>query len=314
MGVTDATVNGPMFIGMDRGYFTEVGLEVEDNRFDGVTRMMQPLAAGQLDVIGAAITAGLFNAVARDVDVRIVADRGRESPGRSESALVVRQDLWESGAVRSLPDLRGLRVAVPGVQAGSALALEFGHGLEAQGMTIDDVEVVDLATPEANAGLANRSVDAALLTEPLVTQGIAAGISHQLYRSNELYPNLQTGFILYSADFVKNQPEAARRWLLAYMRGVRDYTDAFVKNKNRDTVVGTLIRQTPVKDPNIYAQLTPTYINPNGRLDPTTLIAAQDWFASRGLIPSKIDVPSIVDMQFVDYVLSTLGPYDESAP
>ena len=90
-----------------------------------------------------------------------------------------------------------------------------------------------------------------------MTQGIAAGISHQLYRSGELYPNLQTGFILYSADFVRSQPEAARRWLLAYMRGVRDYTDAFVKNKNRDTVVGTLIRQTPVKDPNIYAQLPP---------------------------------------------------------
>jgi len=314
MGVTDASVNGPMFIGLDRGYFAEQGLDVEDNRFDGVTRMMQPLAAGQLDVIGAAITAGLFNAVGRDVDVRIVADRGRETPGRSESALVVRQDLWESGAVRALPDLRGLRVAVPGAQAGSTLALELGHGLEAQGMTIDDVQVVDLATPEANAALANRSVDAALLTEPLVTQGVAAGISHQLYRSGDLYPGLQTGFILYSADFVRSQPEAARRWLLAYLRGVRDYTDAFVKNKGRDAVVSALIRQTSVKDPALYAQLTPTYINPNGRVDPTTLIAAQDWFAARDLVPRKIDVAAIVDPQFVDYALGILGPYDEAAP
>jgi NitT/TauT family transport system substrate-binding protein len=314
LGVTEATVNGPMFIGMDRGYFAEQGLDVEDSRFDGVTRMMQPLAAGQLDVIGAAITAGLFNAVARDVDVRIVADRGRESPGRSESALVVRADLYDSGAVRSLANLRGLRVAVPGAQAGSTLALELGHGLEAQGMTIDDVEVVDLPIPEANAALGNRSVDAALITEPLVTQGIAAGISRQLHRSGELYPGLQTGFILYSADLARNQSEAARRFMVAYLRGVRDYSDAFTKNKGRDGVVGALMRQTAMKDPNVYAQMTPTYINPNGRLDPTTLIAAQDWFASRELIPRKIDVLSIVDPQFVDFALNLLGPYDESAP
>jgi NitT/TauT family transport system substrate-binding protein len=314
LGVTESSVNGPMFIGMDRGYFTELGLEIDDNRFDGVTRMMQPLAAGQLDVIGAAITAGLFNAVARDVDVRIVADRGRESPGRSESALVVRADLFDSGAVRSLASLRGLRVAVPGAQAGSTLALELGHGLEAQGMTIDDVEVVDVPIPEANAALSNRSVDAALITEPLVTQGINAGISRQLHRSGELYPGLQTGFILYSADLARTQPEAARRFMVAYLRGARDYSDAFTKNKGRDGVVGALMRQTAMKDPNVYAQITPTYINPNGRLDPTTLVAAQDWFSSRELIPRKIDVPAIIDMQFVDFAIGVLGPYDEAAP
>ena len=152
MGVTDATVNGPMFIGMDRGYFTEVGLEIEDNRFDGVTRMMQPLAAGQSTSSARRLRRGCSTPWRATWTCGSWPTAARESPGRSESALVVRQDLWESGAVRSLPDLRGLRVAVPGVQAGSALALELGHGLEAQGMTMDDVDAVDLATPEAKPG------------------------------------------------------------------------------------------------------------------------------------------------------------------
>src|SRR5262249_57304736 len=65
--------DGPIYIALDRGYFGEVGLEVEDIRFDGATRMMAPPAAGQLDVVPASITAGLFNAFARDIDVRIVA-------------------------------------------------------------------------------------------------------------------------------------------------------------------------------------------------------------------------------------------------
>src|SRR5262249_14362918 len=106
--------DGPIYIALDRGYFGEVGLEVEDIRFDGATRMMAPLAAGQLDVVPASITAGLFNAFARDIDVRIVADRGILAPGYGYSGLVVRQPVWDNGAVHALADLRGRKVGVAG--------------------------------------------------------------------------------------------------------------------------------------------------------------------------------------------------------
>ncbi|HZS00750.1 MAG TPA: ABC transporter substrate-binding protein, partial [Chloroflexota bacterium] len=108
-------------------------------RFDGATRMMPALAAGQLEVATAAITAGVFNAFARDIDVRMVADRGILVPGFGPSAVVVRQDLWESGAVRTLADLRGRRVGIAGALGGSAFVFWLGYALEGRGMGLADL-------------------------------------------------------------------------------------------------------------------------------------------------------------------------------
>jgi ABC-type nitrate/sulfonate/bicarbonate transport system substrate-binding protein len=309
VGTVSSLGDAPIYIALDRGYFTEAGLDVEDNRFDAATRMIAPVAAGQLDVISPAITAGLFNAFSRDINVRIVADRGVLAHGFGYSGLVVRQDLWDSGALRTLDALRGQRVGIAGFQAGSSVALLLGHALEARGMSLDDIDVVDLPLPDTNVGLANGSLDAAMQIEPLIALGVANGWFSVLQRSDELYPDQQNAFILYAADFAGNQQEAGRRWMVAYLRGVRDYLDAFVKNQGRDAVAAILANNTSVKDLKLYDQMVPTYINPNGHLNLRTLVEAQDWFAAHGYVPRKVDVPALIDNQFVDYALRVLGEY-----
>jgi NitT/TauT family transport system substrate-binding protein len=309
MGSVGSIGDGPLYIALDRGYFTEFGLDVEDVRFDAATRMMAPLAAGQLELVSAAITAGLFNAFARDIDVRMVADRGVLVPGYGPSGLVVRQDLWDSGAVRTLADLRSRRVGVAGAVAGSAFVLWLGYALENRGMVLEDVEVVDIAIPETNAALANRSIEAGMQIEPQMSLGVANGTFHVLHRSDELYPDQQSAFVIYSADFARNQPEAGRRWMVAYLRGVRDYMDAFTRGRGREEVAAILARNTAVRDVSHFLRMIPNYINPNGHLNVRNLVESQDWFAAHGYIPQKADVPSLVDTQFVDYALSVLGEY-----
>lgn len=71
----------------------------------------------------------------------------------------------------------------------------------------------------------------------------------------------------------------------------------------------TLTRQTSVKDPSVYQLIVTGYMNPNGRLNVETLVGAQDWFASHGYIPQKVDVAALVDHQFVDYAVDVLGVY-----
>ena len=151
MGSNDSVVNGPIYIALDRHYFTDVGLEVEDIRFGAASQMMQPLAAGQLDVVPSAISAGLFNALARDIDVRLVAGRETAKRGFGIFGVVARQDLWDSGAIRTLGDLRGRKVAIAGANAGSTLQMALARGLERQGMSLADLDVVDIPYPDTNA-------------------------------------------------------------------------------------------------------------------------------------------------------------------
>src|SRR5438270_869838 len=66
-----------------------------------------PRGADQLDVGGGGPGPGLFNAILRGVNVRIVGDRSRAAPGTRFNCLAVRKSLLDSGAVRGFADLRG---------------------------------------------------------------------------------------------------------------------------------------------------------------------------------------------------------------
>ncbi len=310
MGSVGSLVDGPLYIALERGYFAEAGLEVEDIRAEGVTRLVAPLAAGQIEVLGAALAAGMYNAFAREIDVRLVADKGRIPPGHGNAGLVVRPDLWESG-VRTLTALRGRRVGLAGYTAGSAVTLFLGVALERQGMSLSDIEPVDVPLPDLNTALSNRSLDAGIQIEPLLTLGLANGLFQLIQRSDELAPNLQSGFVLYSAAFARHQTEAGRRWMVGYLRGVRDYYDAFERNRGRAEVVEILARTTGVRDLSLYDRMVSSYMDPNGRMNVQSLIDAQEWFAAHGYVPQKVDVQALVDYQFVDYALGVLGEYPQ---
>src|SRR6266511_4884 len=92
MGVNNALSDAPLFIAEDRGYFRDAGLEIGMEVFQGGAAMVAPLSAGQLDVGAGVLSTGLYNAIARGVPVRVVADRSREN---GTGAVIVRKDLYD---------------------------------------------------------------------------------------------------------------------------------------------------------------------------------------------------------------------------
>src|SRR5436305_15155266 len=106
------------YLGVDEGYFAEQGIELELVTFDSAANMVAPLATNQLDVGGGAPSAGLYNALRTGVNVRIVADKGHSDPtphGFPVANYIVRKALVDSGQVKGVAELKGLRFAVPAV-------------------------------------------------------------------------------------------------------------------------------------------------------------------------------------------------------
>src|SRR5829696_1438016 len=62
-----------VYLGIARGYFAEQGLEVEYEPFDAGERTIPSLATGQIDVSASGLSAGLYGAVARGAELRVVA-------------------------------------------------------------------------------------------------------------------------------------------------------------------------------------------------------------------------------------------------
>lgn len=303
-GISDAA----FYIANDKGYFKEQGIELEISRFDSAARMVAPLGTGQLDVGGGAPSAGLLNAIARDVPLKIVADKGNMVPGHGYEALVVRKALWDKGGMRSASDLRGKTVALSARDISPEVTLS--AFLKTGGLTVKDVNLVTMAHADMVTALANGSIDAGLPIEPFVTKAVANGVATIWKRDDEIAPRQQVAVVLYGPKFAENR-DLGRRFMLAYLKGARYYNIAFDKSDaaKRNDVVQILVRNTAVKEADLYAKMVMPGIDPNGRVNVDSLADQQDYFLSKGSQKTRIELKQVVDMQYADWAVQKLGQY-----
>jgi NitT/TauT family transport system substrate-binding protein len=295
------------FIAQERGYYQEEGIVVEEIPFDTSTTMLPALAAGQIDVATGGIAAGLFNAIAQGIPVRIVLDVWSAIPGNESGGLLVRKDLIDSGQVRTLADLRGRRIGI--TSRGHATEFSLDLALQREGLTVADVDLALLPYPEMNVALANSNVDGAVSIDPFVALAVSQGIAVRFKAWPELVPNDQPAMLMFSEDFADNRTEAGLGFAKAYVRGLRAYNDARTKGIDREEVIGYLIKNTPLKDRAIYDTMPWPSNNPDGRVNAEIIATAQDWLFDRGYVKTKIDLARVIDPRFADYAAAQLGPY-----
>jgi NitT/TauT family transport system substrate-binding protein len=297
------------YIALERGYFEAEGLQIEFTPFDAAARMVPALGSGQLDIGAGAISVGLVNALSRGVPVKVVGPLARHDPDASAVYLMLRKDLADSGAIQDYADFKGRKVAI--VAADSTNDYFIAQVLARGGLTLDDVEMVVLPFSDMISAFGSGAIDIALPAEPAPTAAVDRGVAVKWREAGAVMPGIQYTGVLYGPAFL-NQLEAARRWMVAYLRGVRDYHEAFVK-KTRDPapLIAILTKYTPVKDPSLYSKMGFTYIDPNGRINEDSIADQLKWFAQRGSVERAMEVAEITDMSFVDYAISRLGRYDE---
>ena len=309
LGVLGATVDAGFYVAADQGYFREQGLDVDMTPFDSAARMVAPLGAGQLDAGGGAHSAGMFNAVARGIELKLVADKGSSPAGFGPQALMFRRDLAEGGQLRGPADLRGLRVAVSA--RGATTEVSLAHWLRPHGLTVDDVDVVELGFGDHVSALAGRSIEAAIALEPFITRMLDQGIATVYQRNDELYPGQQLAEVIYGGQFMRDTPDAARRFMVAYVRALRFYNDAFRGGDvaKRQEVIATLTRHTAVREAALYDRMVMPGLDPNGRMNVASIREDQEFWLARGLQQTRINVDDVVDHRYVDAATQILGPY-----
>lgn len=311
LGVLSSVSDSGFWIALAKGYFQEQGLDVETQQFGAAAEMIAPLGAGLLDVGGGAPGVGLANAVLRGVDIRIVADKGSTRPGHGFEAILARKDLYDSGEIRGPADLKGRKYAVSTV-TGITLEAAFNRYMKQAGLSARDADLVQMPFPDMVAAFANKSVEAGSVIEPFVTQIVENGDAAILVREDTLYPDHAIAVVLYSGLFIQDKPEAARRFMVAYLKAVREYNDAFVKKdpaRYRE-MVEILTKSTPVKDPALYEKMAMPGLNPDGETNVSSLKEDQEYFIAAGLQQERVDMERVVDHSFVRYAVAQLGgPY-----
>jgi NitT/TauT family transport system substrate-binding protein len=309
IGTLGSTADVVFFLAEERGYFERMRIEPVFERFDSTAGQIPALATNQIAVGGGSPGVGLYNALARGIHVRIVADRASSAPGRSAWHLFVRKELIESGALRDFSDLRGRRIAVSG-RGGTAEQL-IARALEKGNLATADIDIVEMPYPDMAVAMANAVIDVAIAPEPFVSVAIQRGGALRWMGSQDIMPNQVAAVIMYAGQFVEQRPAIARDFMVAYLLGARDYEDAYGKRQTAmmAEVRETIVRRTELRDLDLLDRVEPAYVNPDGRLDRSALTADYQWFRDQGMVDGAVDVDQFVDDSYARYAVSVLGPY-----
>ena len=311
VGTIGASSDSPFFIADKRGYFKDEGLTVKFIRFDSAAKAMAPLGTGELLVASGATSAALYNAVARDVRLRIVADKAKNPPGYGFEALMVRKDLRDDGKVKTLADFKGRKIAISA--AGNSEDFLVDYALRKAGMSIKDVEPVYLGFPQHVVAFTNAGIDVSLTVEPSISSIEKAGKAARFLGVDELYPNFETAVVFYSEKFIKERPEDAKKFMRAFLKGARDYNDALDGDRltapAAADVIPILTEYSFIKNPDVYKAMRSHYVDPNGVPNVASLKDAWQFFKDTKQIDGSVTVDQVVDLSFAKWASEQLGPY-----
>jgi NitT/TauT family transport system substrate-binding protein len=308
VGVLKLTSSAPIFIGVEKGFFKEFGVEPELVFFQAAAPIATALAAGQIDVGATGLTAALYNIVLGGEKLWIVADKGREWPGYPLTAIVVQKELWDGG-LRGIADLKGKRIGI--TQLGSTFHYHLGNVLEKHGLTLNDVKLVPLqAMGAAMEALKGRQVDAIILPQPFPGTAEAQGFGRVLAWGGDTFP-WQIAAIFYSKKLASER-EKATNFMKGYVKASRYYHDAVLVQKdgriapgaNYDEVVAITAKHTGAK-PEIIRLGFP-YQDRNGRLLTADVAKQIEWWTKHGFMKSTLPLAEVVDTRFIDAAIRAM--------
>jgi len=299
---TPVLIFAPLFVGIERGYFREQGLDIELITAPGGAAVFGVLASGRAEAAVGGLGAALFNAAARGLDFKVVGPAHSERPPVS-TPLVVGRAAFESNQIRRVADLRGKRVSVNVL--GSATEFWVNAALVKGGLAMSDVQLVEVNFPEVPAALANGAIAGGMLSEPLTTLAEDRG---QIVRLSEDFINgVQVTAVYFGGAFMRGHAQEAVGFMAAWLRACRAL---YGGGYHRDDVARIVEKYTGVPASVVKRARAPFH-EPNGAMNFNDFARLQEFFHNRGELTYDRPLPpsAYIDTSFVARALRIVGPF-----
>jgi len=304
IGIARSVSNGAELIAIEKGYFRDVGIKVEIDDIDTSANTIALLATNRLQVLAGGISAGYFNAIEKDLPIAIIADRVSTPIGHN---LMLRPDLKDR--ITSLAGLKGKVIASNG--AGSVSTYEVGKMLETAGVSIADVDVKIIPFTQMAVAFANKAIDAGIVIPPFVSQFLEQGHAVGFAEPDVLVkPKPMTiAVIMVNTDWAKRNAELLGSYYTAYLRGVRDYCNAYHGAPIKEEIIAALIRHGSERRPELLYKYPWPARSPDGRINTASMLDMQDWYIKNGFSRAKLPAERLVDASYAELAVQKLGPF-----
>jgi NitT/TauT family transport system substrate-binding protein len=185
----------------------------EYKRYNGWPEIKESLISGELDA--AYMLAPLvMDLVTKEVPVKIV------SIGHRSGAVIM---VHANSPYRKFQDLKGKRVAIPSRFAVDFLFLR--KMLAKEGMSADDIQLVEMPPPDMPAALYAKAVDAYCTGEPYGASAQRAGYAVPLRMTRDEWPNYICCVLTVRQELIDQNPVLVQD-LVNYVQGAGQWLDA----------------------------------------------------------------------------------------
>ncbi|HEY4775697.1 MAG TPA: ABC transporter substrate-binding protein [Xanthobacteraceae bacterium] len=304
VGTARAISTGATLIAIERGYFKEFGIKIELEPINSSADVMPLLAQNHYQVVEGGISAGYFNALQKNLPITLAADRTSSPLGHN---IMLRPDLKDQ--IKTIKDLKGKIIGSNG--AGSVSTYETGKVLETVGLTIADVEIKILPFTQMGLALKNKALDATLLIPPFTYQTRDQGLGVMFIDPDDYVRPAPTALAvnLINTDWAKNNPQLVKNYYVAYLRGVRDYCNAYHGGSTRKEIIDLLVKSGTERRPEMLNVYTWQSRSADGRINVASLLDMQEWYRKNKFTTADFPGERLVDTTYIDYAVQKLGPF-----
>jgi len=215
VGVIPIVDVDPIYLGKQRGFFSDVKIDLTLQQTQGGAATVPAVVSGQFQ-FGFGNMTSLLIAQSKGLPLKVVA-AGNSSTGRAGAdfgAVVVPQD----SPIRTARDLEGRSVAVNTLNNIGDTTVR--ASVRKAGGDPSKVKFTELAFPDMPAALAGHRVDAAWVVEPFLTVTKAQGDRVVAWNFVDTAPNLMIAAYFTSARVASGQADLVRRFTEAINRSL----------------------------------------------------------------------------------------------
>jgi len=206
----------PLMVAIDRGYFKDVGLDVELKPIVKSSDRMLALTQGGIQWTNTGVLSVIVE-MAKGNDSFYWFANVDDSPGAE--GLVVQP------GINGIKDLKGKKIAVT-LASGAEITLYYL--LKEAGLALGDIRVVPMAANEMVAAFANKNIDAYCVWEPAFSDGQKAVPGSKVLATDKdtpIYRKFKTAsapdVVVIRKDLVDKHPETTKKLIAAYFKGVK---------------------------------------------------------------------------------------------
>lgn len=299
--------NLPIFLAIDRGYFSKRHLNVEVSRISASSGTLIPLLArGDVDIAPIVVSPAFFNQFSTGFNLKILASISSPHTNWGDTVwFVVRQDLWDDARVRTLADLKGK--AVDGGQPGAPIDFFARQALIKAGFSMTDVHYSNKArqTADTYALLRNKAVDIVTTIEPVASQLEAEKLGHRWISYRDVIPWYQDSYIVASSAFLRDHRNAVVRFIEGCLEGQRDVVSAGPK---WTPDLAAEVAKWSEMPPDVIARIQgPAYTGEMGSVLNNSISRQQDLWLSLNLVSKSVTITDFEDLSLLAEARRSLG-------